>query len=393
MRIVQKFGGTSMATPQRIQHVAEIIAQSKKSGHQVLVVVSAMAGVTQELLDLVTHFNASHMPNAESDAILSTGEQVSAALLSLALQSKGLQARSWMGWQIPIYTTYHNGQTRIQQVNMQALKDDLNDDVIPIIAGFQGFDAQTQRISTLPRGGSDLTAVYVAAACQADRCDIYKDVAGVYQVDPHLVRHAHVWPCLSYAYLLNFVQYGISVMHPDAVRYAEKMNVPIWIGSTFNALSPSSLAHGTYITHKECAQNCHGVMHISGIWTITTMNENEENDAVNTHHLMDIKTDMQLKKKALGFFYPHYYGKNSVLQQENITSLAAVRLIIIAPIQKTVLSRTSSVLYKKCLDVLVKNGFQIFNIGFDQNNLSIVLPATHLHNSINLIYDVLTVIT
>ena len=187
-RIVQKFGGTSVADVDRIKNAALKVKAAHDAGHELVVVVSAMAGVTNMLVDLV-HKMGPLPDTREYDAVVATGEQTNAGLMALALQALGIQARSWMGWQIPIKTDGVHGKARITEIKIDEIERRLKLGEVAVVSGFQGLGPRN-RITTLGRGGSDLTAVALAGALKADQCDIYTDVDGVYTSDPRIVPQA-----------------------------------------------------------------------------------------------------------------------------------------------------------------------------------------------------------
>ena len=233
--LVQKFGGTSVATVERIQIVAQIVAATQEA--KKLVVVSAMAGMTDQLVSytrslgpLLTHDNL-----AEYDTIVSAGEQITVGLLALALQGLGLKARSYLAWQVPILTNAQYGQAKIQEILLDSLQRDLYQGIIPVLAGFQGL--HDKRITTLGRGGSDTTAVALAAALKADYCDIYTDVDGLYKVDPRLVPKAEKIDVIDYDTCLEMASSGAKVIHPRAVALAKDHDIKIRILNSFSSSS------------------------------------------------------------------------------------------------------------------------------------------------------------
>lgn len=260
--LVQKFGGTSVADLGRIQHVAQTVLQEVQAGYQVVVVVSAMAGVTNQLVTW-TQEACPGGDRGESDMVLASGEQVTAGLLALALQNLGLKARSWLGWQIPILTTADHGNARIVQIKTQNLKKALAQGEIAIVAGFQGTTAQG-RLTTLGRGGSDTTAVALAAFLKAERCDIYTDVEGVYTADPRWVNGAKKLASLSYEEMFTLASHGAKVLHPQAVAFAQKENVPVRI------LSSLSKSPGTLIFSSGASEQLiSGITHAVDILHVT----------------------------------------------------------------------------------------------------------------------------
>ena len=232
MLIVQKYGGTSVGSIDRIQEVAERVAATHGAGHQVAVVLSAMSGETNRLLALARQI--AEQPDArESDVLVSTGAQVSIALLALALKARGAPAVSLLGHQVQIETDAAYGRARITQVRTPRLLNALKDGNIVVIAGFQGVNAQ-QDITTLGRGGSDTTAVAIAAALQADVCEIYTDVDGVYSADPRICPHAHKLERISYDEMLELASLGAKVLQIRSVEFAKRYQVPVHVRSSFS---------------------------------------------------------------------------------------------------------------------------------------------------------------
>jgi aspartate kinase len=233
--LVQKFGGTSVADLERIHHVAQRVAQTYHQGYQLVVVVSAMAGATNQMVGwLGDAFPKGFAAQAASDVVLSSGEQVTCGLLALALQFLGLSARTWLGWQIPILTENVHGDARIMDIPTQRLKASLDAGEIAVVAGFQGVTSDGQ-ITTLGRGGSDTTAVALAAYLQAERCDIYTDVEGVYTADPRYVQGAKKLENLSYDEMFSLASSGAKVLHPHAVKFAQEYRVNLRVLSSFHA--------------------------------------------------------------------------------------------------------------------------------------------------------------
>ncbi|HEX3945386.1 MAG TPA: aspartate kinase [Rhizomicrobium sp.] len=230
-KIVMKFGGTSVADLDRIRHVAGLVKREVERGHQVAVVVSAMAGETNKLIAWTRELAPLHNPQ-EADAVLATGEQVTAGLLAVALSASGINARSWMGWQVPIRTNAMHGSARIERIDPKLLNERLADGEVAVVAGFQGVAADN-RISTLGRGGSDTSAVAVAAAVQADRCDIYTDVDGVYTTDPRIVSKARRMERIAFEEMLEMASLGAKVLQTRSVEIAMLHRVPIRVLSTF----------------------------------------------------------------------------------------------------------------------------------------------------------------
>ena len=230
-RIVMKFGGTSMAGIERIRSVARRVKREVDAGNQVAVVVSAMAGDTDRLVNFCREASSLYDPR-EYDVVVSSGEQVTSGLLAIALQAAGVKARSWMGWQLPIQTSDAHASARIEDIDVAALNASLDAGQVAVIPGFQGL-ADGGRVTTLGRGGSDTSAVAVAAAMKADRCDIYTDVDGVYTTDPRIVPRARKLKQVTYEEMLELASVGAKVLQTRSVGLAMKENVRVQVLSSF----------------------------------------------------------------------------------------------------------------------------------------------------------------
>lgn len=240
-RLVQKFGGTSVADVDRIKAVALRVKRSVDEGNQVAVVVSAMAGVTNQLVGYVSAISALHDAR-EYDVVVASGEQVTAGLLALALQELGVPSRSWLGWQLPLRTDDAHGRARIEQVETEEIGRRMAQGEVPVVAGFQGL-AHDARITTLGRGGSDTSAVALAAALGADRCDIYTDVDGVYTSDPRIVARARKLERITYEEMLEMASLGAKVLQTRAVELAMRYAVRLQVLSSFEDV-PGTLVVG-----------------------------------------------------------------------------------------------------------------------------------------------------
>ena len=226
-----KFGGTSMAGTERIRRVARIVQRQQAAGHEVAVVVSAMAGETDRLVNFCREANPLYDP-AEYDVVVASGEQVTSGLLAMHLQALGCKARSWLGWQVPIKTDDAHAKARIENIDADALIASMASGEIAVIPGFQGV-APTGRVTTLGRGGSDTSAVAVAAAVKADRCDIYTDVDGVYTTDPRIVAKARKLKNVTYEEMLELASVGSKVLQTRSVSLAMKEGVRVQVLSSF----------------------------------------------------------------------------------------------------------------------------------------------------------------
>jgi aspartate kinase len=229
--LVHKYGGTSVGTVERIHRVADKVAKAKEEGHRLVVVLSAMSGETDRLIKLA-HEVTNNPDEREMDMLLSTGERVTIALLAMELRGRGIDARSFTGRQVGIITDSAHTKARIARVAADRIREALKQGVIPIVAGFQGINEQSD-VTTLGRGGSDLTAVALAAALKADRCVIYTDVDGVYTADPNVVPAARRLDKISYEEMLELASLGAKVLQSRSVEFAAKFNVPLEVQSSF----------------------------------------------------------------------------------------------------------------------------------------------------------------
>jgi aspartate kinase len=231
-RVVQKYGGTSVGDIDRIKNVARRVVNSRNQGHEMVIVVSAMAGETDKLIRLA-HQVTPNPDEREMDVLISTGEQVSIALLAMALKDMGAEAKSYLGFQIKIATDSAFGKARITGIESEKMLNDLKNGRVVVVAGFQGVD-ESENITTLGRGGSDTTAVAVAAALKADVCEIYTDVDGVYTTDPNVCFKARKLSKISYDEMLEMASLGAKVLQIRSVEFAKKYDVPIHVRSSFN---------------------------------------------------------------------------------------------------------------------------------------------------------------
>jgi aspartate kinase len=230
-RIVQKFGGTSVSSVENIRNAARRVKREFEAGNEIAVVVSAMSGVTDQLVGFVTEIARLYDPR-EYDAVVSSGEQVTSGLMALALQDIGVPARSWQAWQVPVRTNAAHGKARIEGIETEELEADLANGRVAVLAGFQGL-APDNRIATLGRGGSDTSAVALAAALDAERCDIFTDVDGVYTADPRIVAKARKLDKITYEEMLEIASQGSKVLQTRSVELAMKQHVRLQVRSSF----------------------------------------------------------------------------------------------------------------------------------------------------------------
>ncbi|MFC7332719.1 aspartate kinase [Rhodocista pekingensis] len=247
-RLVLKFGGTSVGDIERIRNVARKVKQEVDAGHEVAVVVSAMSGVTNQLVEYCRSISRIYDAR-EYDAVVASGEQVTSGLLAIALQELGITARSWQGWQIPILTDDVHAKARIERIDTAELDRRMKTGEVAVVAGFQGV-SQRNRISTLGRGGSDTSAVALAAALGAERCDIYTDVDGVYTTDPRIVAKARKLSRITYEEMLEMASLGAKVLQTRSVEMAMKHRVRVQVLSTFEE-APGSDLPGTLVVDED----------------------------------------------------------------------------------------------------------------------------------------------
>ena len=247
--IVQKFGGTSVGDLDRIRNVAARVQQEVDAGHQVAVVVSAMAGTTNQLVSWARDIGSIHDAR-EYDTIVASGEQVTVGLLAIALQNLGIDARSWLGWQVPVRTDDVHGAARIDAIDTALMRERLVAGQVAVVAGFQGI-APDGRISTLGRGGSDTSAVALAAALEADRCDIYTDVDGVYTTDPRIAPKAQKLDTITFEEMLEMASLGAKVLQTRSVAMAMRHNVNLQVRSSFSDATGTLVVNEDAIVEQE----------------------------------------------------------------------------------------------------------------------------------------------
>src|SRR5216110_3023572 len=265
-RLVMKFGGTSVADIDRIRNVARHVKREIDAGHEVAVVVSAMAGTTNQLIAWTREAAPQHDAR-EHDAVVASGEQVTAGLLAIVLEGMGVNARSWQGWQLPIHTSDAHGSARIEDINGAELINRFRERrEVAVIAGFQGLHKETGRVTTLGRGGSDTSAVAIAAAIHADRCDIYTDVDGVYTTDPRVVPKARRLEKVAFEDMFELASLGAKVLQVRSVELGMVHNMPVFVRSSFDTpedIDPHGTPPGTLICSEEEIMESHVVTGIA----------------------------------------------------------------------------------------------------------------------------------
>ena len=386
--IVQKYGGTSVGTVERIHRVAERVERAQKDGHQVVVVLSAMSGETDRLLKLA-HEVTGAPDERELDMLLSTGERVTIALLAMELRGRGVNARSFTGRQVGIHTDSAHTKARISRVTADRIKEALSAGVIPVVAGFQGINASSD-VTTLGRGGSDLTAVALAAALKADRCIIYTDVDGVYTADPNIVPAARRLDKISYEEMLEMASLGAKVLQSRSVEFAAKYSVPVEVNSSFKE------GKGTLVTREDA--DMEGVM-VSGV----TGDRNQAKITIvgvpdrpgiaarvfgavaNANIVVDmiIQNVSQASTTDISFTVPKADLRNAVdLVQRLSEEIGARSVAVTESIAKVSLigvgMRSHSGVAAKMFEVLSREGVNIMMISTSEIKLSCVIEEKYL---------------
>lgn len=298
--IVQKYGGTSVGSVERMRHVADLIIAERNAGHQVVVVASAMAGATNQLVKLAQQFNNA-IGTPAYDFVVSTGENVSCGMLALALAEKGVPAMPMAGWQVPIRTNELHSKARIIDIDPTYLHQLLNNGIVPIVTGFQGMGSD-QRLTTLGRGGSDTSAVAIAAALQAKRCDIYTDIDGMYTADPRVVAKAQFISEIPYTVALHMAALGAKVIHPRAVECGMQANMPLRILSSFGS------DKFTTLVNQLVEPRISGIAHTqnNALYKVPATNPEVAANIVSTLNDLDIPLDMIVPTNMGLQFYAEY---------------------------------------------------------------------------------------
>lgn len=294
---VLKFGGSSIATLNRINNVANIIANIKKDGNNVIVVTSAMQGITDRLLSYIKDFNITNYNNnyyRESDSVVSCGESIAAGILAISLQSKGINAKSLNSWQIPIEASSNYSNATITNINTDKIFNAINNNIVPVITGFQGLSSNND-IVTLGRGGSDATACALAYYTHADECYIYTDVSGVFTADPRVVIDARILDCISYDEMLELAKYGAKVLQYKSVLLSKQYNIKVRVLSSFNNDNKSSLVTNitNYINNKQIA----GISHSTNYVLLST--KKNINSIIEKYEIIKLSEHNYLVKKSI----------------------------------------------------------------------------------------------
>jgi aspartate kinase len=383
--IVQKFGGTSVSTLERIKNVAEIVASARKKSCGIAVVVSAMAGVTNKFVGYVNNLNI-YEGDPEYDCVVSSGELVTSGLMAIALKNLGINARSYASWQVPIYTNDSYGHAVIQKIDSGNLQNDISCGIVPVVCGFQGVSSEN-RITTLGRGGSDLTAVAVSAAINADLCEIYSDVDGVYTIDPNFYPEAKKIEKMNFYEMLEMSSYGAKVLQEQSVDYAMSKNVTIRVASSFVDNG------GTIISENISAKFFRGLAVTHNLSQIKIFHDNQLNlDGIITllkkhfiraELLKSNESNMAIlmidkKKTILALEILKNSGLASSVKQEISRGRFSQVSVIGSAFSADVCARLSKVLDDKKINVLNASTFD-YRIGF-------VIPSDQLLNAISVLH-------
>ena len=394
--LVQKYGGTSVGSIERIHRVADKVAKAKEEGHSLVVVLSAMSGETDRLIKLA-HEVTNNPDEREMDMLLSTGERVTIALLAMELRGRGIDARSFTGRQVGIITDSAHTRARIARVAADRLREALKKGVIPIVAGFQGINEQSD-VTTLGRGGSDLTAVALAAALKADRCVIYTDVDGVYTADPNIVPAARRLDRISYEEMLELASLGAKVLQSRSVEFAAKFNVPLEVQSSFTE------GKGTLVVKEDADMERVTVSGVTGDRnqakvTIVGVPDRpgiaarifgpiaESNVIVD----MIIQNVSQASLTDMSFTIPRAdLSKATPLVKRIAKDIGAKSVAVTESIAKVSLvgvgMRTHSGVAAKMFEVLSKEGINIMMISTSEIKISCVIEETHLQQAMRALH-------
>jgi aspartate kinase len=386
--IVQKYGGTSVGSIERIHRVADRVARTQQEGHRVVVVLSAMSGETDRLLKLA-HETTATPDERELDMLLSTGERVTIALLAMELRGRGINARSYTGRQVGIMTDSAHTKARIARVTADRIREALEEGVIPVVAGFQGINERSD-VTTLGRGGSDLSAVALAAALKADRCIIFTDVDGVYTADPNIVPAARRIDRIAYEEMLEMASLGAKVLQTRSVEFAAKFGVPVEVNSSFKE------GKGTLVTTEDTDMEAAAVAGVTGDRNqakITIVGVPDKPGvaarifgAVAESHInvdMIIQNISQAATTDLSFTVPRVDLKKAVpIIQAIAKDIEAKSVSVTEAIAKVSLigvgMRSHSGVAAKMFEVLAREGINIMMISTSEIKISCVIEEKYL---------------
>ncbi|MCL1036257.1 aspartate kinase [Shewanella submarina] len=387
---VKKFGGTSVGSIERIEALAERIAKAYQAGERQVIVCSAMAGETNRLIALGGQVTAYGDPR-EMDMLISTGEQISIALMAMALQKRGIPARSLTGDQVQIHTNSQFGRAAIEQVDTDYLEQLLEQGIIPVVAGFQGRNPNGD-VTTLGRGGSDTTAVALAAALSADECQIFTDVTGVFTTDPNLEPAAKRLDSISFSSMFEMARLGAKVLHPDSVAYAEKYRVPLRVLSSFED------GEGTLICFDGQYHQAGKVVGIAvsadlAMVSFDELDESSDRLAVLFKRLaeMGIETDLLSKTRSsastVSFTIAQSWLERVLAELDSVSQTLNIGpvyfeqdLVRVSLVGNNNLAKTE--VAAKVFDVLGKHGIHVKLVSSSAIKLALVIPQNHLRSAV-----------
>ncbi|NWF52385.1 MAG: aspartate kinase [Nitrospirae bacterium] len=398
MLVVQKYGGTSVGSLDRIKAVAEKIASTYKEGNRVVAVVSAMAGETDKLIGLANQLSQ-NPDEREMDLLLSSGERISAALTAIAIRQVGLKAMSFTGRQVGIITDEVHTRAKIERITAERVKKAVEEGVIPVIAGFQGITEKSD-VTTLGRGGSDLTAVAVAAALNADICEIYTDVEGIYTTDPNIVPEARKLEKISYDEMLELASLGAKVLQTRSVEFAKKYNVPVVVRSSFSD-NPGTLVmkedkemekvvvSGVAYDKNQAKITVIGVHDKPGI-AAKLFNSIAEANIIVDMIVQNVSSDG--KSTDISFTVPKVDSKKTLnITKGIVTELGAKSVNLREDIAKVSIvgvgMRTHSGVAAKMFETLARQGINILMISTSEIKVSCVIDAKYTELAVRVLHD------
>jgi len=399
MLIVQKYGGTSVGNIERIKSVAERVVETKRQGNDVVVIVSAMSGATDELIGLANQISP-NPDEREMDLLLSSGERISAALTAIAINELGFKSMSFTGRQVGIITDKVHTKAKIERITGERVREALNEGIIPVIAGFQGT-TETSEVTTLGRGGSDLSAVAVAATLEADLCEIYTDVEGVYTTDPNIVPDARKLDKISYDEMLELASLGAKVLQTRSVEFAKKYEVPIEVRSSFNK-NP-----GTLVVKEDKEMEkvvVSGVAYDKNQAKITAIAVLDRpgiaaklfNAVAAAHIVVDmIVQNISGDGKAtdISFTVPKTDSKKALkITEQIVAEIGAKGVVLREDISKVSIigvgMRTHSGVAASMFETLAKHGINIMMISTSEIKISCVIDSKYTELAVRVLHDV-----
>ncbi|MEW6066733.1 MAG: aspartate kinase [Nitrospirota bacterium] len=399
MLVVQKYGGTSVGSIERIRAVAERIVETKRQGNDVVVVVSAMSGETDKLIGLASQIS-SNPDERETDLLLSSGERISAALTAIAINELGFKSMSFTGRQVGIITDEAHTKAKIEKITGERVRDAIENGIIPVIAGFQGITERAD-VTTLGRGGSDLTAVAVASALGADICEIYTDVEGVYTTDPNIVSDARKLEKISYDEMLELASLGAKVLQTRSVEFAKKYDVPVVVRSSF------SNNHGTLVVKEDKDMEkvvVSGVAYDKNQAKITVIAVRDMpgiaaklfNAIASASIVVDMivqNVSSDSKSTDISFTVPKTDSRKAIEITKGIADeLGAKEVLLREDIAKVSIigvgMRTHSGVAAKMFETLAKHGINIMMISTSEIKISCVIDSKYTELAVRVLHDV-----